>query len=1304
MIAKLVLFFHSFPHHMSVQTYLEHIFSQRIVVIDGAMGTSIQKYRPTEEDYRGATTVEIGMDGKRIQGNLPKKESMKKSENELDAPKSESVAFVKSQFLSHPTPLIGNNDLLSLTQPALIASIHSSYLSAGADILETNTFNSTFLSQNDYGLGYLAYELNKAAAGIAKKVCVEFEVRDGKRRLVAGAIGPTSKTASLSPSVEDPGMRNVTFGELRKAYREQVQGLLDGGADFVLIETIFDTLNAKAAISAVRDEFEERRIDLPIMISGTIVDLSGRTLSGQTTEAFWISMAHCKPFCIGLNCALGADQMKPFLSRLSKIANCYVSAYPNAGLPNALGGYDQDSATMARLIGDFAREGLVNMVGGCCGSQAEHIKAIAETVRGLPPRIPPPPCEDMQLSGLEPFTLSREIRFVNIGERCNIAGSSLFQKMIVKGEFDKALAVARKQVEDGAMVIDINMDDGLIDGVTAMTKFLRLLVTEPEISKVPFMIDSSKFHILEAGVQVVQGKCIVNSLSLKGGETEFLRQANIMKGYGAAIVVMAFDENGQAASYESKVSICVRAYKLLRTIDFPAQDIIFDPNILTIATGLKEHNNYAVDFIMAAKEIRRLCPGVHISGGVSNLSFSFRGLEPIRSAMHACFLYHAIQNGMDMGIVNASNMTVYEDVDKDLMELVENVIWNKNDEATEKLLHYADNLRTKLSEKSGKAEIVLEKDSWRKNTVEERLSHALLKGIVDFLSVDVIEALEKYKRPLKVIEGPLMAGMSTVGELFGAGKMFLPQVIKSARVMKTAVAILLPFLEAEKNARVAAGSTESASLSHGTIIMATVKGDVHDIGKNIVGVVLGCNNYNVIDLGVMCPLEKILDACVEHNAAIIGLSGLITPSLDEMVYVAREMEKRKMKVPLLIGGATTSKMHTAVKIAPEYTGVAVHVLDASRSVVVVSSLLEKDEEKHRDYIFEIKSEYDEMRKDYLDSHAKRNYVSLCMAQARGLRLNWNSITPVPPTFIGCRAFEYGVEELVPFIDWNPFFAVWQIRGKYPNRNYPKIFNDPAVGVEAKRLFDEAQVLLKYLTREKILTPKCVIGFFPANSLGDDILVFDDENRVKPSHIFHTLRQQEEHENPEDPYLALSDFIAPVGLMDYIGGFACTSGANVEDYCKKLETLELDDYKSIMTKALADRIAEALAEKLHFDVRKKYWGYAANENLSIDQMIHVAYQGIRPAPGYPTQPDHSESSTLFSLLNVTAATGIELTKHYAMFPAASVSGLYFASASAKYFQVGGICKDQIEDYSSRKNAPLNEVEKWLGQCLAYDRKN
>lgn len=1211
-------------------------------------------------------------------------------------------------FKDHEHDLRGNNDILSLSNPEAIYKIHKQYLLAGSDMIETNTFSSTSIAQADYKCEKYAYDLNRSSAEIAKKACLDVMREDPTRpRFVMGSMGPTNRTASISPSVENPAYRNITFDQLVEAYQEQARGLLDGGSDIILIETIFDTLNAKAALFALDLLFETEYKKVPIILSGTIVDQSGRTLSGQTGEAFVISVSHAKPLAVGLNCALGARQMKPFIKAIANFTPSFVICYPNAGLPNTFGEYDETPDTMAGNVADFAKEGLVNIVGGCCGSTPEHINAVYNACSSLAPRaLPENPfkTKSMYLSGLEPLVKDSNIVFLNIGERCNVAGSRKFARLITNGDYDEGLAIAKLQVENGAQVIDINMDEGMLDGVAAMTRFVNLLVTEPDVSKVPLMIDSSNFGVIEAGLKCYQGKCIVNSISLKAGEKDFIEKAKIIKRFGAAVVVMAFDEIGQAADADRKYEICERSYRILvDKVGFNPADIIFDPNILTICTGMEEHDNYGVEFIKACERIKKNLWGAKVSGGVSNLSFSFRGKEVIRQSMHSSFLFHCIKAGLDMGIVNAGHLPIYDDIPKDLLKLCEDAIWNRDPEVTEKLLAYAESHGGKVAKQE-------DDEEWRSFDVKKRLAHSLIKGITKFIIEDTEEARQKAERPLHVIEGPLMDGMSIVGELFGSGKMFLPQVIKSARVMKKAVAYLIPFMEKEREEKLAEleknGTAQIAGENDayaGVVVLATVKGDVHDIGKNIVGVVLGCNNYKVIDLGVMVPCEKILDAAEENKADIIGLSGLITPSLDEMIFVAKEMSKRKMKVPLLIGGATTSKMHTAVKISPRYSNPVVHVLDASRSVVVVSNLL--DEKMHEDFIEEIDEEYEEIREEHYNSLKERKYLNIDAARSKGLKVDWKSIDPpVVPKQLGTHVIQnYSLVDLVDYIDWNPFFQTWQLRGRYPNRGFPKIFNDPNVGPEAKKLYEDASNLLKKIVDENLLEARAVYGIYPANSVGDDIEVYTDETRKETKCVFYGLRQQAEKDKDSDePYYCLSDFIAPKasGVKDYIGFFAVSAGFGCDDLAKKFED-ENDDYNVIMTKALADRFAEAFAEKLHEDVRKRYWGYAPEENMSVDAILQVRYQGIRPAPGYPSQPDHTEKTTMWETFQIFEKSGIELTESLAMMPAASVSGIYFANPCSTYFAVGKIEEGQVQSYAKRKSMKKETVEKWLSPILSYD---
>lgn len=1242
---------------------IEAILRERIMVLDGGMGTMIQRYKLSEEDFRG------------------------------------------QEFKGHARPLKGNNDILSITQPDVIYQIHKDYLLAGADIIETNTFSSTYVAQADYGLEHLAYRMNKCSAEVARKAAEEITLQTGIKRFVAGALGPTNKTLSVSPSVERPDYRNITFDELVEAYREQATGLLDGGVDILLVETIFDTANAKAALFALQNLFEEKYAPRPIFISGTIVDKSGRTLSGQTGEAFVISVSHADPLCIGLNCALGADEMRPFIEIIGKCTTAYVLCYPNAGLPNTFGDYDETPHMMATCLKDFAVNGLVNIVGGCCGTTPDHIREIAEAVKNCKPRVPPATVFDghLLLSGLEPFRIGPYTNFVNIGERCNVAGSRKFATLIMAGSYEEALSVAKVQVEMGAQVLDINMDDGMLDGPSAMTRFCNFIGAEPDIAKVPLCIDSSNFAVIEAGLKCCQGKCIVNSISLKEGEADFLEKARRIKKFGAAVVVMAFDEEGQATEADTKVRVCTRAYHLLvNKLGFNPNDIIFDPNILTIGTGMEEHNLYAVNFIRATEIIKRTLPGARVSGGLSNLSFSFRGMEAIREAMHGVFLYHAIKFGMDMGIVNAGNLPVYDDIHKELLQLCEDLIWNKDPEATEKLLRYAQ-----THGKGGKK--VVQTDEWRNGPIEERLEYALVKGIEKHIIEDTEEARlnqEKYPRPLNIIEGPLMNGMKVVGDLFGAGKMFLPQVIKSARVMKKAVGHLIPFMEKEREeTKVLTGIVEEEDPYQGTIVLATVKGDVHDIGKNIVGVVLGCNNYRVIDLGVMTPCDKILKAALDHKADIIGLSGLITPSLDEMIFVAKEMERLAIKIPLLIGGATTSRTHTAVKIAPRYSAPVIHVLDASKSVVVCSHLL--DENLKEEYFEEIAEEYEDIRQDHYESLKERRYLTLSEARKNGFHIDWLSEPhPVKPTFLGTRVFDdYDLQKLVNYIDWKPFFDVWQLRGKYPNRGFPKIFNDKTVGEEARKVYDDAQNMLKELIREKKLQARGMVGFWPAQSVQDDIHLYAEGAEpaaAQPIATFHGLRQQAKKDSAgTEPYLCLSDFVAPLhsGLRDHLGLFAVAC-FGVEELSRAYEE-QHDDYSSIMAKALGDRLAEAFAEELHERVRRELWAYCGCEQLDVVDLRRLRYGGIRPAPGYPSQPDHTEKLTMWKLADIEQCTGIRLTESLAMAPASAVSGLYFSNSKAKYFAVGKISKDQVEDYALRKNMSLTEVEKWLGPILGYD---
>ncbi|XP_074519998.1 methionine synthase isoform X2 [Halichoeres trimaculatus] len=1245
-----------------LESELRALLQQRIMVLDGGMGTMIQQHKLEEEDFRG------------------------------------------EEFKDHPLPLKGNNDLLSITQPQIIYKIHQEYLLAGADIIETNTFSSTCTAQADYGLEHLAYRLNRVSAELARRAADDVTKQTGCKRYVAGAVGPTNKTLSVSPSVERPDFRNITFDELVEAYSEQVRGLLDGGADILLVETIFDTANAKAALFAIDLVFEKDYERKPIFVSGTIVDRSGRTLSGQTGEAFVVSVSHAKPLCIGLNCALGATEMRPFIEAIGQNTTAFIICYPNAGLPNTFGGYDETPDVTASHLKDFAEDGLVNVVGGCCGTTPAHIRAISEAVRGCRPRAPVADIyqDHLLLAGLEPFRIGPYTNFVNIGERCNVAGSRKFAKLIMAGNYEEALSIAKAQVEMGAQLLDINMDEGMLEGPAAMTRFCNYIASEPDIARVPLCIDSSNFSVIEAGLKCCQGKCVVNSISLKEGEDQFLQRAATINRYGAAVVIMAFDEAGQATDTERKVEICTRAYHLLiNEAGFNPNDIIFDPNILTIGTGMEEHNEYAINFIKATKLIKETLPRARVSGGLSNLSFSFRGMEKIREAMHGAFLYHAIKDGMDMGIVNAGSLPVYDDIDKELLCLCENLILNRDSGATEKLLTYAQN------HMKGEKKVV-QTDEWRGGSVEERLEYALIKGIEKFVVQDVEECraqVERYSRPLHIIEGPLMNGMKVVGDLFGVGKMFLPQVIKSARVMKKAVGYLIPFMEKEREEmKAGSGSTEDVDPYQGTIVLATVKGDVHDIGKNIVGVVLGCNNFRVIDLGVMVPCDRILREAVSHKADVIGLSGLITPSLDEMIHVAKEMQRLNMSTPLLIGGATTSRTHTAVKIAPRYSSPVIHVLDASRSVVVCSQLL--DEVGREDYFEELKEEYEDVRQDHYESLKDRRFLSLSQAREQRLIIDWTSQSrPVRPQFLGPQVFDdYDLNHLLDLVDWKPFFDVWQLRGKYPNRGYPKIFNDKTVGQEARRVFDDAQLMLRHMIDSSSLRGRGLVGFWRAQSDGDDINVYRDVNvqrDTKPIATFHGLRQQVEKAEGSGPYLCVSDFVAPAdcGVEDYVGLFA-VGVFGAEELSRQFQD-QGDDYSSIMVKALADRLAEAFAEELHCRVRRHLWGYSSEEELQTSDLHRVRYQGIRPAAGYPSQPDHTEKTTIWNLAQIQERTGISLTESLAMSPAASVSGLYFSHPQSSYFAVGKITREQVVDYSRRKNLKMEEVERWLAPILGYD---
>jgi 5-methyltetrahydrofolate--homocysteine methyltransferase len=1227
---------------------IRQLAKERILVIDGAMGSLIQEYKLTEKDFRG------------------------------------------ERFKDFHRDIQGNNDILSITRPDVIEAIHRAYLEAGADIIETNTFSGTTIAQADYELEEAVYDINFESARVARKIADEFTAANpNKPRFVAGAIGPTNRTASISPDVNNPGYRAVSFDELVAAYYQQIEGLIDGGVDILLVETIFDTLNAKAAIFAIENynETHSSVSPLPVMISGTITDASGRTLSGQTVEAFYISVAHTTNLLtVGLNCALGAAEMRPHVESLSGIASCLVHAYPNAGLPNEFGEYDQSAEQMQVFIRDFAESGFINIVGGCCGTTPDHIRAMAEAVKGLKPRTPSVDSGNSTYSGLEPLIVRENTNFINVGERTNVTGSRAFARLIKQGDFTAALDVARSQVEGGAQVIDINMDEGLLDSEKAMVQFLNLVMSEPDIAKLPIMIDSSKFNVIEAGLKCVQGKCIVNSISMKEGEAKFIEQAKIVRKYGAAAVVMAFDEQGQADTKERKVEICARAYKILvEQVGFKPYDIIFDPNIFAVATGIEEHNEYAINFIEACREIKERCPGAKISGGVSNVSFSFRGNDKVREAMHSVFLYHATRAGMDMGIVNAGMIEVYDEIPKELLTLVEDVIFNKNPNATDALTSFAETLKGA----GGKA--VTKDLAWRELSLEQRITHALVRGIDEFVNEDTELARLKYPTPLSIIEGPLMDGMNVVGDLFGSGKMFLPQVVKSARVMKKAVAYLFPFIEAEK---LRTGNTDSSS--KGKILMATVKGDVHDIGKNIVGVVLGCNNFEIIDMGVMVPAEKILQRARAENVDIIGLSGLITPSLDEMVHVAKEMERQNFTIPLMIGGATTSKTHAAVKIEPNYTkGIAVHVLDASRAVAVASSLLADDPSIKKAYIDNVRADYEQVRTLRGNRKSAKKYLSLRQSRANKSKIDWSDYTPPKPSFLGTKVFEnYDLAELRPYIDWTPFFQSWELHGKFP-----AILTDEVVGVEATKLYNDAQKMLDRIIAEGWLQAKAVIGFWEANSVHDDDIELITNNQ-SPITVHH-LRQQNQ-KAPGQPNYCLTDWIAPKssGKTDYIGGFATTSGIGIEKWVEAFER-DHDDYNAILLKSLADRFAEAFAERMHERVRKEFWGYAQTENLSNEELVHEEYKGIRPAPGYPACPDHTEKATLWKLLKPTETAGITLTESFAMYPTAAVSGWYFSHPDAKYFGLGQISKDQVEDYAERKDFGLEEAERWLAPVLNYD---
>jgi len=1221
---------------------LEALLRQRIVILDGAMGTMIQGYRLSEAEYRG------------------------------------------ERFADHPHDLKGNNDLLVLTRPQVIREIHAAYLDAGADVIETNTFNSTSISQADYQLQHVVRELNREAARLARSVADEFTAKNPSQpRFVAGALGPTNRTASISPDVNDPGARNVSFDELKAAYVDAARGLIEGGVDILLIETIFDTLNAKAAIFAIDEVFDQQQSRLPVIVSGTITDASGRTLSGQTPEAFWNSVRHARPLAVGLNCALGAKLMRPYIEEISSVADVYVSAYPNAGLPNPLAptGYDETPAETAAYLLDFARSGFVNIAGGCCGTTPAHIKAIAEALDGVPPRAVPAIERKTRLAGLEPLNIGDDSLFVNVGERTNVTGSRAFARLVLAGDYQGALAVARQQVENGAQMIDVNMDEAMLDSKKAMTTFLNLIASEPDISRVPVMIDSSKWEVIEAGLKCVQGKPVVNSISLKEGKEEFVRHARLARRYGAAVVVMAFDEKGQADTLERRVEIAKRSYHILADeLGFPAEDVIFDPNIFAIATGIEEHANYGRDFIEATRVIRATLPYAKVSGGVSNISFSFRGNDAVREAIHTAFLYHAIKAGMTMGIVNAGQLGVYEEIPKELLERVEDILFNRRPDAAERMVAFAETVKAGAKREAGDLE-------WRKGPVEERLKHALVQGIANWIVEDTEEARVKYGRPIRVIEGPLMDGMNVVGELFGAGKMFLPQVVKSARVMKQAVAHLEPYLQEEKREL-------GDARPKGKMVVATVKGDVHDIGKNIVAVVLQCNNYEVINLGVMVPAQKILKAAREEKCDIIGLSGLITPSLEEMAHVAREMEREGFDLPLLIGGATTSRTHTAVKIAPNYHGPVIWVADASRSVGVCANLL--SEEARAGYVKDVKAEYERVRSQH---EGKRGLELIALAQARAnsLKTDWTEYLPPKPEVIGTRMLKnYDLAEIAKYIDWGPFFQAWELSGPFP-----ALLEDPVVGGAARNVYDEGRAMLKRIIEGRWLTASAVFGLFAANSVNsDDIEIYAGEERKNVLMSWHNLRQQNVKPTGR-PNLCLADFVAPKGsgVADYLGAFAVTAGIGIE---KKLAEFEgkHDDYGAIMLKALADRLAEAFAELLHQRVRKEFWGYARDEILDHDALIAEKYRGIRPAPGYPACPDHTEKGPLFKVLGAERI-GMRLTESFAMYPAAAVSGFYFSHPQAQYFAVGKIGRDQLEDYARRKGIPLEEAERWLAPYLAYE---
>jgi 5-methyltetrahydrofolate--homocysteine methyltransferase len=1208
---------------------------QRVLVLDGAMGSMIQTYGLTEANYRG------------------------------------------EEFAGFPVDQKGNNDLLCLTQPGIVAEIHAQYLEAGADIIETNTFNATSISLADYGMEDQAYNINLAAARIATETAGKYST-PGKPRFVAGSLGPTNKTCSLSPDVNDPGFRTISFNQLKAAYRTQVEGLLDGEVDLLLVETIFDTLNGKAALMAIEEACEERNIKIPVMISGTVVDASGRTLSGQTVEAFLHSLSHVKPLSIGLNCSMGAEDMRPHVETLASKSPYYVSAHPNAGMPNQFGEYDETPERMSAQIGKYLDKGSVNIIGGCCGTTPEHIRAFAKLAEKAKPHVCATKKHETFLSGLEPLSISKTSNFVNIGERCNVAGSRKFARLISEGKYEEALSVARNQVEGGAQVIDVNMDDAMLDAKKEMVTFLHLIMSEPDIARLPIMIDSSKFEVIEAGLQCLQGKSIVNSISLKEGEEAFISQARKILKYGAAVVVMAFDENGQADSYQRRIDICQRAYKILtEKVGFPPEDIIFDPNVLTIGTGIEEHNNYAVDFFAATKWIKENLPFAKVSGGISNVSFAFRGNNVVREAMHSVFLYHAIQAGLDMGIVNPGMLQIYDEIPKELLEKTEDVILNRRPDATERLVDFAENVK---NHNNGTKKI----DEWRTLPVLKRIEHSLVKGITEYIETDLEEILPDYSPKLTIIEGPLMNGMNVVGELFGAGKMFLPQVIKSARVMKKGVAFLLPYIEAEK-------AENAAPTKLKKVLMATVKGDVHDIGKNIVGVVLGCNNFEVIDMGVMVPTEKIIETALNEKVDVIGLSGLITPSLEEMVNFARVMKERGLDLPVMIGGATTSKVHTAVKIAPEYDHPVVHVKDASLSAGVASKLANRNP----DFINSVRSEYMHLR-EVNAGRKKKQYITLKEARENKFRSDWQKTPVYKPNFTGLKSFPgYSLEEIRKYIDWTFFFMAWELKGVYP-----KIFTDEKQGTEARKLFMEANTLLDEIVDRNLFRANAVVGLWPANSTGDDIEIYKDENRPEVIGVFHHLRQQVKPK-PGKPNLCLSDFIAPkeTGITDYVGGFAVTAGIGMEKWVAEAKE-KGNDYRAILLQTLSDRLAEAFAELIHLKVRKELWGYAPEENLSNEELIKVKYSGIRPALGYPACPEHSEKQELFRLLQATDRTGIRLTENYAMYPTASVSGQYFAHPESHYFGIDKIGRDQVEDYARRKKMTVDEVERFLNANLNY----